>query len=242
MAVDTWLLDRARRTGESVFRTYQWLRPTLSLGRNQTAAGRYRREALARHNIQVVRRPTGGRAILHWRELTYSVTAPTSGLDSLQADYGRINSVIVLALETLGARPEVVSGGGRTRKPDLQPCFAEPSAGEVVVRAGDRTGKVVGSAQYREEGALLQHGSILLHDDQPLLVELAGDDAGQTYSLALSEVLGRDVSPVEVTTALFDAVRDRLDRAAAPLDFAGIPEAASVYEGHFADSLWTWRR
>src|SRR5687768_14706976 len=77
MALDEALLERARDSGEAVARVYTWSRPTLSLGRNQTAAGRYDLALAAALGIDVVRRPTGGRAVLHHRELTYAVAAPT---------------------------------------------------------------------------------------------------------------------------------------------------------------------
>src|SRR6476660_9009545 len=64
MALDEALMARARRRGETVLRVYGWSRPTLSLGRNQRAAGMYRETALAERGIDVVRRPTGGRALL----------------------------------------------------------------------------------------------------------------------------------------------------------------------------------
>src|SRR6476619_5981772 len=83
MARDTGLMDRARATGEAVLSVYSWERPTLSLGRNQTAAGRYDLTAIKHRGIDVVRRPTGGRALLHWHEVTYSVTAPIAEGESL---------------------------------------------------------------------------------------------------------------------------------------------------------------
>src|SRR5215207_3150452 len=76
MALDEALMARARRTGETVLRVYGWSRPTLSLGRNQRAAGLFDERALAERGVGVVRRPTGGRSLLHHREVTYSVTAP----------------------------------------------------------------------------------------------------------------------------------------------------------------------
>ena len=76
MARDSALMDRARATGERIFSVYSWERPTLSLGRNQTAKDRYDLREMDARGIDVVRRPTGGRALLHWREVTYSVAAP----------------------------------------------------------------------------------------------------------------------------------------------------------------------
>src|SRR3954466_12069034 len=76
MALDEALMARAIETGEWVLRVYSWATPTLSLGRNQTARGRYDLGRIRERGLGVVRRPTGGRAILHDREITYSVTAP----------------------------------------------------------------------------------------------------------------------------------------------------------------------
>src|SRR5215210_4848764 len=74
MAIDDALLDRARGSGECVIRLYEWARPTLSLGRNQAARGQYDLARARELGIDFVRRPTGGRAVLHHREVTYSVT------------------------------------------------------------------------------------------------------------------------------------------------------------------------
>src|SRR5512142_1385967 len=84
MAVDEALMDRARTSGEGVLRMYGWSAPTLSLGRNQIAKGRYDLARAAAEGIGIVRRPTGGRALLHHREITYSVTAPVQFGTTLQ--------------------------------------------------------------------------------------------------------------------------------------------------------------
>lgn len=242
MAVDVWLMERARRTGESVLRTYRWSRPTLSLGRNQAAAGLYRRDDIARRGIDVVRRPTGGRAILHWRELTYSVTAPSPGQGSLRADYSRVNDILIQALASLGVAATVAGATATHNRPTERPCFAEPSPGEIVVRAGERSGKVVGSAQVREGGAWLQHGSILLHDDQELLVDLTRTVVTAPQAVSLSEALEREVEATSVRDALFGALRSSVDPDAQELEFAGLREAAAALEPQFRDSLWTWSR
>src|SRR5690606_30993428 len=92
MAVDHALLDRAARSGEAVFRIYGWAQPTLSLGMHEKA--RLDPDAAAARGIAVVRRPTGGRALLHHREVTYSVTAPAHD-DSLRASYAAINAILL---------------------------------------------------------------------------------------------------------------------------------------------------
>ena len=84
MAIDDALMARARRTGEGVVRVYSWAEPTLSLGRNQWTAGVYSAERAHAVGVGVVRRATGGRALLHSREITYSVTAPAPPDESLR--------------------------------------------------------------------------------------------------------------------------------------------------------------
>src|SRR5512139_2874749 len=86
MAIDEALLARARDTGEGVVRVYGWSAPTLSLGRNQVARGAWDRERAGTLGLPIVRRLTGGRALLHHREITYSVTAPTADGRGLRAD------------------------------------------------------------------------------------------------------------------------------------------------------------
>ena len=241
MAVDVALMERARLTGETVLRTYSWASPTLSLGRNQRARGRYDRAALEDRAVAVVRRPTGGRAILHWRELTYSVTAPCASRASAAGMYEAINAMLLEALHRLGIDAQLASRSRRERQPDEHPCFAEPSAGEIVVRTADGPGKLVGSAQYLEDGALLQHGSILLHDDQPLLRELTGGDTARTSAASVADALGRDAAPDEVAQALADAVSLGTGAPTETLDWDEMRAAAGEHVEKFRDPLWTWR-
>ena len=93
MALDEALMERARETGEWTARVYSWATPTVSLGRNQTARGRYDLDRINALGYKVVRRPTGGRAILHDREITYSVTALVADAGDLLDSYAQINQL-----------------------------------------------------------------------------------------------------------------------------------------------------
>ena len=170
MALDDTLLAHARATGTTVVRVYGWTAPTLSFGRNQRAVGLYDPAALAGQEIAVVRRPTGGRAVLHWREVTYAVAAPLGALAPagapLKAAYARINGVLLAALGSLGVDAREAVPAGRSPLPDGAPCFEVPTGGELVLGTSAGARKLVGSAQWQDEGALLQHGSILVDDDQ----------------------------------------------------------------------------
>lgn len=240
MALDEALMARARRSGETVLRTYAWSRPTLSLGRNQRARGLYSEEALRAAGIAVVRRPTGGRALLHHREITYSVTAPAIPGETTARVYARINMLLLDALARLGVDARVSSGGGRPAPPGARPCFAEPSAGELVYEGR----KLAGSAQWRDEGALLQHGSILLDDDQTGIGALLASAAPPSPSPAtLRGILGRAPSADEVHGALALAVRALTGDVPLPLDVdAATAARARELAGRYRDSAWTWRR
>jgi len=240
MALDEALMARARRTGETVFRVYGWSRPTLSLGRNQRAVGVYRDEALAERRIDVVRRPTGGRALLHHREITYSVTAPCDQAGALLAEYARINALLSSALGTLGVPVDAAGGATRAAQPSAAPCFAEPARGELAI--GLR--KLVGSAQWRDRGALLQHGSILVEDDQSAIADLMREPVAlPTAPATLRDALGRAPVLAEVGETLFTAVRALADPDARPLDVDdALARDASAIAVRYRDAAWTWRR
>ena len=239
MALDEALMRRAGRTGEAVLRTYSWGAPSLSLGRNQAAAGTYDPERARELGVEVVRRPTGGRALLHHREVTYSVTAPASEGD-LRGTYARINRILLHALRSLDVDARLAAPAGRAPLPGDAPCFDTPVEGELVV--GDR--KLVGSAQWRDGGALLQHGSILVDDDQPMLARLAVRPIPPAPPAAtLREALGRAPSVEEVAEHLFAAVRALEDPAAESLGVEPALEAdAHSLRERYRDDAWTWRR
>ncbi|MEO8563668.1 MAG: hypothetical protein ABI601_16440 [bacterium] len=239
MALDEALMARARRTGETILRVYGWSAPTLSLGRNQRARDVYRRDLLARRGIAVVRRPTGGRALLHHREVTYSVAAPCSADEPLLSAYGAINSLLVKALATLGVPVVVAEPAERASGPTASPCFAEPVRGELTI-AGR---KLVASAQWRDSGALLQHGSILIDDDQSSIPELMLDPIAAPSPATLRDALGRAPVMAEVADALHDAVRGSVDRDATPLELDDrlLRDTVRMAE-RYRDDAWTWRR
>ncbi len=215
MALDHALVRRAARTREGVIRVYGWSRPTLSFGRNEAARGRY-------SGYDAVRRPTGGRAILHDRELTYSFTLPE--VDRPRSLYARLNALLAAALERLGVPVGIVDGrDGVTRHQG--PCFAVPAEGEIVFEGR----KLAGSAQWRENGAVLQHGSILIDDDQSGIggagaatLRMALGRAPALHELAEAFARVVDAEPMELDETVHDAVKD--------------------LRRHYEDDAWTWRR
>ena len=247
MALDEALMRRARATGEWTLRVYAWSVPTLSLGRNQLARGGYDLDALRDGGVDIVRRPTGGRAILHHHEVTYSVTGPVDAAGDLGESYGRINRLLLAGLRKLGAPVTIASrlepavhGHRETGQPGLLPCFHHPSPGEITLEGR----KLAGSAQWRREGAFLQHGSILVDDDQMHIASFLTHPGPRIPEPAtLRQALGRSPDITEVADALFSAVRSVEDRYAPLLDLDdALASSADALRERYLDRCWTWRR
>ena len=162
---DVQLLQEAVRP---TLRLYTWDRPTVSLGRNQRDAW-LDRNLCAALGVDVVRRPTGGRALLHMDdEITYAVVLPDVGKLSVREAFEGIAAQLARALRRLGLDVGT-SGQGSTPAAQLNPhCGEVLTAGEVCWRGQ----KLVGSAQMRSGERLLQHGSLLRRGDRGLLRRL----------------------------------------------------------------------
>jgi lipoate-protein ligase A len=173
---------------------------------------------------------------VHAREVTYAVVAPLRAWGGLRAAYVAIHEALATALRALGA-PARLAGRAAQPRPDAGPCFQSPASGEVT--AGGR--KLVGSAQARLDGALLQHGSILLEDDQELLDALGAPRGPRPATLR--ELVG-DVSIDDVMDEVAMSLRET---------FGGLwvgegwqpreMEAARRLElERYALESWIWRR
>ena len=165
MALDEALLDSAGRgEGGPTLRLYSWDPPCLSIGYAQPF-NQVDRGALRRRNWDLVRRPTGGRAILHTDELTYAVVAGEQGpvfAGGVLASYRRLSAGLALGVSSLGLAVQVQPGTRPDTPASADPvCFQTPAAHEITV-AGR---KLLGSAQLRRRGAALQHGSLPLRGD-----------------------------------------------------------------------------
>ena len=241
MAVDAALLEAAAH-GQCFLRLFAWDPPTLSFGRNEPALTRYDRAAIERRGIATVRRPTGGRAVWHHHEVTYSVCAPESACGPLRAAYRDIHAMLAAALQRLGAavslaadRPAGGVGVGAGA------CFASAAGGEVTAAGG---GKVVGSAQVRRNGALLQHGSILLSADQDLVASLTVGAAGALDARGVAELVSAERGGFErVADAVSEAAADRWGVPGTPVLLpAAVRARAVTLEAFYRDPAWIWRR
>lgn len=230
MARDDALLHAAALDGAAFLRLYRWSPPCLSFGRNEPALARYDRAEIERRGWDVVRRPTGGRAVWHEDEVTYAVAAPIAAFGSLQQSYCAIHERLATALRSLGVAAQLAPKNGRSPGPGAGACFASPVGGEVTVHGR----KVVGSAQVRLGSAFLQHGSILLGGSQDNIGAVSYQPSAVSQATTLSAVLSRRVAFDEVIDAIVATWDPELTP---PVSSHPLPSPAV-----FSDPAWTWRR
>jgi lipoyl(octanoyl) transferase len=177
MAIDEAILtSHSEGLSPPTVRFYGWNPPSLTIGYFQKASEEINFDTLRERGVGFVRRPTGGRAVLHDRELTYSiiVSEDYSGMPrSVTEAYRVLSEGLVLGFRKLGLQAEMVSLATEEDKEKYatagsSACFDSPSWYELVVEGR----KVAGSAQTRSKGVVLQHGSILLELDTDLLFSL----------------------------------------------------------------------
>lgn len=228
MALDSRLLDICARDPRNGFlRFYQWAPPALSLGFFEPA-DTVDWDRAAERGVDVVRRPTGGRVVLHKGDLTYSVAVPRQAGPG-SAVYARISECIAAGLRSLGAGVEIARGARPGSVGTAKPCFLSASRHEIVYRGR----KVVGSAQRVGRNALLQHGSIPLDAGFLEVVDyMKCSEDGKarlkrdmiTAAACVDEILGVRVEPAAVAVGLLEAFRDgfgpRLTRVSPDYHFA----------------------
>lgn len=233
MATDYALLRRAQE-GEAYLRVYRWDPPCLSFGRNETVTRRYDLVAIRERDIQTVRRPTGGRAVWHDTEVTYSVAAPIEVFGSLQRTYQDIHLMLAGALAKLGIRTDLAPRPRHTPGPGAGACFATPIGGEVLAEGQ----KLVGSAQIREGDSFLQHGSILLENRQDLVSELTLGEVPETDATSLSDLLDRPIHYEPVADCIATTAQATWEG-----EWTSTPRPdPGPYEERFRDPAWTLRR
>ncbi len=205
MAIDEWLLDRAviaadAATPAAVLRFYSWSRPTLSLGFHQHRLQPRWLELARCGELQLIRRPSGGRAVLHAADLTYALVWPQAPSRRREA-YRAACAWLQHGFAELGLP---LRFGVDPADPRHSSCFAASTAADLVHRDG---GKRIGSAQLWRRGVLLQHGSILLSPDAALWRQVLAEDPPQLRPLSLN--------PEQLIGVLQQAARRHLPIASA---------------------------
>jgi len=199
MAVDEAILDHIIR-GEAppTLRLYRWDPPCLSLGYAQPATD-VDHQALSDHGWQLVRRATGGRAILHTDELTYSVCGLASNpilAGDILTSYRRLSEAILLALQMIGLHVKALPKENGPKGPQTDPvCFEVPSNYEITADGK----KLVGSAQARRKDGVLQHGTLPLNGDLTRITRALVFETEAHRSEAAQRLLERATTAESVT-------------------------------------------
>ncbi len=207
MAFDVNMGFLSKELKEPILRIYTWERPTLSLGRHQKVED-VDFEKLEELSVDCVRRPTGGRAVLHWDEITYSVAFPRGSEEfslGVMKLYERISGILFEAFERLGVR--VSFSGGKSWDPKSPSCFSSGARYELKVDGK----KLVGSAQVRMKDFVLQHGSIMMRPSWEILSAVLSSHPTVEFlsrkAVGLREVL--DVRFRDVVDAILESFDEK---------------------------------
>ncbi len=255
MAIDEAILHTVG-TGDvpPTLRLYAWDPPCISLGYAQPSAD-IDRTLLDKKGWQIVRRPTGGRAILHTDEITYAVISPHGEprlAGSVLESYQRLSQALLLALRYLGIPAEALPlpPGYTPEKSKSKPvCFEVPSKYEITVNGK----KLIGSAQARKKPGVLQHGSLPLYGDLTRIVSVLNLPDEETrsrtarsllgHACTIQSVLRRHIPWEEAAQALTSAFSDALNLNLQPGEL--LPEeirlAEELLETKYANPEWTNR-
>lgn len=222
MAIDEALMRSALEGRVASLRFYTWSDPTLSLGYFQTHAERL-------PGVAWVRRPTGGDAILHHHELTYGLTLPAGPpWHSSESWLCRMHHAIGAALRRLGIEASAVACGQEQR---LGPflCFQHQTPADLRINGH----KVVGSAQRRPHGAMMQHGSILLRTS-PHAPQLLG----------ITDLTGIEIATGDLRPAIVEALANETGWSFVPDAWTGREwlDAVELERDKYSSAAWNEKR
>lgn len=193
MAVDDYLFQSLTDAPKTYLRFYSWKNPTVSIGYSQKIREVVNEDYCREHGIDIVRRITGGKLVLHSKEVTYCICSSDSELfyTTINESYKRISEALISGLKTMGMAPLLAEISNPAYTRGNLPCFSYPAKNEIQI-AGK---KIIGSAQKRVGDKFLQHGSIPLKEDDEKLEKISCLDKGREKirMIPVSNVLGRDV-------------------------------------------------
>ncbi len=259
MALDEALLEWHSK-GEigPVLRFYEWQPATLSIGYFQSVEKEIEMDEVKKHGLGFVRRPTGGRGVLHEHELTYSVIVSENYPDmpeTVTEAYRVISGGVLEGFRNLGldakfSVPETVEQTNDLKKPKSAVCFDTPSWYELVVEGK----KVAGSAQTRQKGVILQHGAILLSLDEDKLVSLfkfKSEEQRERMRVSLPEkavaidrLIDRIVSVSECVKAFARGFEVALDIKLEPLELTEeqLEFVMEIERKKYANDDWNFKK
>jgi len=251
MAIDEALLESVTsKNSSSILRLYSWIPYCLSLGLSQPVSDA-NETSLRKNGWDLVRRPTGGRAILHADELTYSITAPLDDPNvhgGVIESYRHFSTCLIKALNFLGVQADAKLKEAADRAVKNNPvCFQYPSDYEITV--GGK--KIIGSAQARKKNGLLQHGSLPIYGNIARIIDGLFFETENSRSIArsnllerattLAEISGHRFSWGEVTNAIISGFEEGLAVKFKPSELTNheITRAEQLVQEKYGNPSWT---
>ncbi len=243
MAVDDYLFQSLTEEPKTCLRFYQWERPTVSLGYSQKVSQVVDLDYCRKMGIDIVRRITGGKLVLHHQEVTYSICSSDSELftQTLMDSYRLISEALMRGLEKMGIECCLAAATPSFYTKGRLPCFSHPAQNEIEIDGK----KIIGSAQKRAGKKFIQHGSIPLEKDEELLksVSLLNQQEDTINMTSLSEILERRVDFDWVVDHLQSGISEYFNISLIPKDFSDADKTAiqKIQTERYSNPAWTFR-
>lgn len=244
MATDEYLFQSLGEKPQTFLRFYQWERPTASLGYSQNIEEVVDVEYCQKQGVDIVRRITGGKLVLHQNEATYSVCSSDKETftPTLFESYRLISEALMNGLKKMDLNPFLADAPPDSYLRGNQPCFSHPARNEIEVNGK----KIVGSAQKRIGIKFIQHGSIPLEEDENLLrsVSLADGEESDVRMSSISRELGRKISYEWVVNHLIEGISEYFSIRLKPKTFNKEEkvEILRIQKKRYAAGDWTYCR
>jgi lipoate-protein ligase A len=242
MAVDDYLFQSLEEQPTTCLRFYQWESPTVSLGYSQKVSQVVDLDYCRKMGIDIVRRITGGKLVLHHQEVTYSICSSDSELftPTLMDSYRLISEALMRGLEKMGVESSLAVATPFLYAKGRLPCFSNPAKNEIEIEGK----KIIGSAQKRTGDKFIQHGSIPLEKDEELLksISLLNQEEDSLNMTSLSETLEREVDFDWVVDHLQSGISEYFNISLIPKDFSDADKAAiqKIQTVQYDNPAWTY--
>ncbi len=243
MAMDEYLFQTLTEKPQTILRFYAWKNPTVSLGYSQKAPDVVDVEFCKKNGIDIVRRMTGGKLVLHHKEVTYSLASSDTEIftATLADSYRLISEALMNGLEKMGLTPSLASPAPQEYVRGNLPCFSYPSRNEVEVSGK----KIIGSAQKRVGSKFIQHGSIPLEEDNKLLTSISFlEGAGkEVRMISLTEALGITIDFDQAVDVFAHGIEEffRIRLKTRVLNEVENEAVQQIQEEKYGNPVWTFR-
>jgi len=242
MAIDDFLFRSLSSEPQTYLRFYRWERPTVSLGYSQDIRKVVDVEYCQKQGIDIVRRMTGGKLVLHHKEVTYSLcSSDKETFTSTLADsYKLISQALMRGFDKMGLKSYLADSPPNSYVRGNLPCFSYPARDEIEVEGK----KIVGSAQKRAGSKFIQHGSIPLEEDEGFLapVSFLKKENSKGRMISLSQALGEKVSFDWVVQRLTSGISEffKVNFKPRALDAEEKETISKIQKERYANKDWTY--